>query len=205
MIFPKCPKSSIKPARHVLALPHDAGVTIKLKKRCEFSLNTMNYLGHVIHPRQLAVSQHIFDGIQDLKGPDEYFGITLVPGLVKPPRQIVPSFPRIAALLNREFRKDQPTHFGKIAEEELFPLQTLQQKLITLPLLAPPRSTGTYTLHTDPCDTQVGCDSLQQQTEGPYKLAGYRSRCLNDSESAYALRTEKGSQWFGPYYYWDHI
>lgn len=99
-------------------------------------------------------------------------------------QRFVPNFAGIAALLNIKLPEDQPTHLEKLDEDEILIQQTLQQKLITPPVLALPGSTSTYPLDSDACNRQIGWVLLQQQPE-PDKPNGYCSKSLNDANPAY--------------------
>lgn len=69
--------------------------------------------------------------------------------------------------------------------DKILLLQTVQPKLLTPLVLAFLRSTGTYTLASNACDSQAGCILLQQQQERPDKPIGYWSISLDDAERAY--------------------
>lgn len=49
----------------------------------------------------------------------------------------MPKFTRISALLRRKMRKNQLANFQNLAKDERLALQTLKQKLITLPSVIP--------------------------------------------------------------------
>lgn len=56
----------MKHMRPVLTLLQDAGVTIKFEKSELFSITITN-LGHAIHTRKIAESQHTIDKMHDFK------------------------------------------------------------------------------------------------------------------------------------------
>lgn len=53
----------MKHPEHGLTILCETSVTLELE-RCKFFSNNFSYLGHVIHPRQLAVSRHKIDAIE---------------------------------------------------------------------------------------------------------------------------------------------
>lgn len=141
-IFLESPEAHIEQVVHVLTLIWNAGVIIKLRKRELFS-NTISSFSNVIHPGQMADLQHIIDDIRDLKPPTVITELRSFLCLGNVFRPFVPNFSRNAARLNRQCHKDRPTRFEMPAEDELLSQQTLQQKLVMVPVLSFRRSTGT--------------------------------------------------------------
>lgn len=153
---------------HALTLLRGAGVTVNWKKIKLFS-NTINYQGRVIHPGQLAVLQPAIDRTCNLNPPANITELRSFLASCNVFRRFVPKFTHIAAELNRKLRKDQMLRFAKLSNDKLLALQTLQRRLITVPVLYFPRSTGTYTRDSDACEFQVGCVLFQQHPKGLYR------------------------------------
>lgn len=82
-------------------------------------------------------------------------------------------------------RKDQPTTFGPLNDEETQSMNTLKGAPISPPIMAWPNSTGHISLDADVCTVQVGCVFLQQQQNGITKPIGYWSSSLTDAERKY--------------------
>lgn len=61
-------------------------------------------------------------------------------------------------------------------------MHTLQNELTSPPLLAIPRSQGSYTVDIIAYDRQVGCILLKKQPYGHDKRIGYWSRSITDTE-----------------------
>lgn len=68
---------------------------------------------------------------------------------------------------------------------DLEALAAFQEKLSLLPRLAIPRSQGTYIVHTDACDRQIGGVAFQKQPGGHKKLIRYWSRSLTETALKY--------------------
>jgi len=168
----------------VLRMLMEAGVTLKLRK-CSLFADKVDYLGHVIRPGKLEVSEHTTDAVRDVKEPTTVTGIRSFLGLCNVFRRFVPNFARIAAPLNAKLRKGEPVSFGPFNDKEQEAFDTLKMRLISPPVIALPRGTGKYTVDTDACDRQVGCVLLQEQLTGPDRPIGYWSRSLTSAEAAY--------------------
>lgn len=108
MTFSSTPKEHIKHIRHFLTLICNASITIKLKKS-EFFSNAINFLGHVIHTRQMAVSQHTIDRIDNTKALNNNTELQVLLALCSVVRAIVPSFTQIAGVLEENCWKSTNT------------------------------------------------------------------------------------------------
>lgn len=133
----------------------------------------------------MAVSQYTFDAIRYLRASTKFTNITeLRPmrGLCNISRRFTPNLRRIAASQNRKLPIDHPTPFEKLAKDEFIALETLQQTLITPPVLSLPRSMGTSTLDNNVSHRQAGFVLLQHHPEPSGKTIGYRLRSVNDAQ-----------------------
>lgn len=148
VIFFRTLEEHITHVRQVLSLLQNAGVTLKVKK-CRFITNTIGYLGHVIRPRRLKLASHATIAIKQLQEPRNVTKLRSYLGLCSVFRRFVPNFARIAASLNRKLRKDQPKEFGTLNDDERCAMKTLQEKLISPPILVLPYAGEHYTLDTD--------------------------------------------------------
>ena len=184
IIFSRSVEEHFAHVRTVLSLLQKAGVTLRIDKCCFFSA-TVDYLGHVIHPRRLAVSKRTCDAVSAFKPPKTATDIRSFVGLCNVFRRFIPNFAKIAAPLTAKLQKGQPTKFEELSDEEEKAFKSLKSKLVNPPILALPRSEGKFTLDTDACDTQVGCVLLQDQPDGHARPIGYWSRKLTKAEQAY--------------------
>lgn len=81
VIFSNSLEAHINYLRDVLTLLCVTDRTTNLKK-CKLSSNTINYIDHVTHPGQLAVSQHHWRDPK-IGDPNKYHRTTIVPGLLQ--------------------------------------------------------------------------------------------------------------------------
>lgn len=85
----------------------------------------------------------------------------------------------------QKLQKYQPTRFGQFTLKRTAAMKALQDKLLSLPVLALPRYGLKYTLDTDACRDQVRCVLLRGQEDGTKRPIGYWSLFLNDSQRTY--------------------
>lgn len=74
------------------------------------------------------------------------------------------NFATVALPLNNKIQKDQLFNLEP-NKNEIIVMTGLQKKLFSLLVLALPYLQGQVTLDTDACDVQVGCVTLQEQSE----------------------------------------
>lgn len=63
-----------------------------------------------------------------------------------------------------KLKKGEPLRF-KLEDTERKTVEAMKEKLTTPPVLALPQLNGQYTIDTDACDTQVGCELLQEHED----------------------------------------
>jgi len=64
--------------------------------------------------------------------------------------------------------------------------QALKERLMSAPILVPPRDEGQYVLDTDASDQALGA-VLQQEQDGQLCVIGYASRPLTNVERRYCI------------------
>lgn len=145
---------SISHAHHVITLNicaesyqflREARVTLKLNT-FHILTNTIDYLSHVIRPRQIAIVTHKMEAIKRLKPSTNIIKLCkfLRPRNVS--HHFLSIFEGIAASLNRKLRKDQQTQFDALSADELNMIYELQNKLLSLPILALQSAENRYIL-----------------------------------------------------------
>lgn len=156
VILLRTPRKHINPTRLVLGLSMEASIKIKIKKWAFFT-NEINYLGSIIRPGRLEVSNHTTDAIRALKIPTRQTGLRSFIPSRNEIRWIVLDCVPIPSPLIATLRKSQAKDLERLNEEELIALQTLQKKLISYPLLALARKERRYGLDADAVDRQIRC------------------------------------------------
>ena len=71
-------------------------------------------------------------------------------------------FAKIATPLNWETGKTQPLEFLTLTNEEYEAFEELKKHLVSPPILTLPRYRTEYTIDTDACGNQDGCDLLYE-------------------------------------------
>lgn len=112
-VFLKTPEKHIDHIPHVLTLPNNAEVTLKIKKG-KFSTDKINYLGYDIRPRRLEIAGHTTEAIGGLQPPMSTTKLRSIQGLCKVFRRLVPNFARLASPLNMHLQKYQPATFATL-------------------------------------------------------------------------------------------
>lgn len=94
------------------------------------------------------------------------------------------NFERIAAPLNSNLNKYQPTKFqlDHILQKKVY---VLKEKLKAPPVLELIMTKGLYVVYTDTCDKNFRCVLLKEHTEVPKTPICYCPRSLKKSESEY--------------------
>jgi len=62
----------------------------------------------------------------------------------------------------------------------------LKERLISAPILVPPRDEGQYVLDMNASDTAIGA-VVQQEQDGQLRVIGYVSRALTNAERHYCI------------------
>lgn len=92
---------------------------------------------------------------------------------MQPTARFVPNSGHIATQLSKKLKKGEPRTFASLTQEEHDALETLQDNLISAPVLALTRSKGHSTLGMEACDNQMGCVWMQEQPGGDEKATHF--------------------------------
>lgn len=82
-------------------------------------------------------------------------GICSFLGLCNVYRQFVPEFSKLAVLLNKKLRKEEPTTFPTLVYAEIKSFDALKNVVTNTPILVLSRTNSQYALGAHACDTQV--------------------------------------------------
>ena len=134
----------------------------------------------------MEIASNNLKSIELAKPPGNQTEIESFLGMCNVYRRYVPNFARIASPLNAKTSKKQPYHIGTLSNEEFESFRELKRLLMNPPILGLPRLGYKYTLDTDACDNQVGCNLLQNQPNGDRLPIGYWSRALTPAEKNYS-------------------
>ena len=146
-------------------------------KKCEFLLETISFLGHVVSKRGIKVDLGKVAAVQDWKIPTNVGEVRSFLGLASYYRKYVKGFSKIASPLTELTRKDVKFVWSETCERSF---QELKKRLVTAPVLTISNGEGKFTFYSDASGTDIGCMLMQ---EG--KVVAYGSRQLKPYKRSY--------------------
>ncbi|NBJ95683.1 reverse transcriptase family protein, partial [Parablautia muri] len=153
--------------RIVLSTLRQQQLYAKLSK-CEFWLDKVNFLGHVISAEGISVDPTKIRAVKDWPQPRNVSEVRSFLGLAGYYRKFIKGFSILAKPLTSLTKKDLKYSWTETCEESF---QTLKQKLTTAPLLVLPIEGGKFSVYCDASKIGLGCVLMQ---EG--KVVAYASR-----------------------------
>ena len=177
LVYSKSKEEHEEHLRTSLQLLKDNQLYAKLSK-CEFWLEQVAFLGHVISRKGLAVDQSKVEAVVNWKRPSSVTEIRSFLGLAGYYRRFVQGFSSIAAPLTKLTRKNVPFVWTDHCEESF---QELKKRLTTAPVLTLPSGSGGFVIYTDASNVGLGCVLMQND-----KVVAYGSRQLKEHEKNYA-------------------
>ncbi|XP_037480771.1 uncharacterized protein LOC119358225 [Triticum dicoccoides] len=148
----------------------------KLKK-CDFWLNKVTFLGHIISGEGISPDPTKIQAIVDWKRPTTVTEIRSFLGLAGYYRRFIEGFAQLAAPLTHLTRKGTKFIWDEKCEENF---QELKRRLVTAPVLAVPISGIGFTIFCDALKIGLGCVLMQNN-----KVIAYASRQLKTHEKNY--------------------
>lgn len=100
-------------------------------------------------------------------------------------RKFVDCYAKKAAPLTRYLKDDMAEPFD-LDDEATAAHRALKMAIISAPILALPKATGTFVLETDASACQLGVQLLQQQEDSSWRPIGFWSRQCNKAECNYS-------------------
>ena len=185
IIFSKSIEEHLRHVDEVLEILRQAGMSLRLRK-CHFFTNSVNYLGHVIRPGTLEVSEKNIVAIRAATPPKNQTQPRYFLGLCNVYRLFVPGFARIARPLTELTKKETSFQLPDFNEEQLIAFEDLKSRLISTTVLRLPRTGLPFYIDTDACEYQIGCTLMQEDSQGARHPAGYWSRTLSSAERNYS-------------------
>jgi hypothetical protein len=117
---------------HVMERLYRAGLFLKLPK-CHFCKDTVSYLGHVVRPGQLPVSEKNTAALQKALPPTTQTELRYFLGLCNVYHRFVPGFAKIAGPLNNLLSKGESPQLGPLNAEKLVAFNSLREKFCIRP------------------------------------------------------------------------
>ncbi|KAH0757160.1 hypothetical protein KY290_020653 [Solanum tuberosum] len=162
--------------RIVLQTLRDQRLYAKFSK-CEFWLESVAFLGHVVSKEGIRVDPTKIEAIRDWHRPTSVTEIRSFVGLAGYYRRFVEGFSTIPAPLTRLTRQDVPFVWSEECERSFLRLKEL---LTTAPILTLPVEGEGFTVYCDASGIGLGCVLMQQG-----RVIAYASRQLKIHERNY--------------------
>jgi hypothetical protein len=160
----------------VLGILKEKKLFAKLKK-CEFWLEKVSFLGHVISKDGVAVDPSKIEAVMNWERPTNVREIWSFLGLAGYYRRFVEGFSKLSGPLTALTKKNAHFTWSEECEESF---QELKQRLVFTLVLTLSRESEKFVVYSDPSLHGLGCVLMQQG-----KVIDYASRQLKDHEKNY--------------------
>ncbi|CDF41202.1 unnamed protein product [Chondrus crispus] len=145
----------------IMSVLEKAGVKLKLRK-CEFFVEKIKYLGHVVRPGTLEVDAARIAALEQVKYPQTQTQLRSFLGLCNVYRRFVPHYAKIAHPLNQLLKKGQPVQLEGFDEPCKKAFHNLKEAILAPPVVALPKKDLPYSVDTDASDYQIGATLFQR-------------------------------------------
>ena len=186
LIFSKTREQHERDVRAVLERLRREKLYAKLSK-CEFFKEEVEFLGHRIGAKGLAVSPDKIDAVRDWPPPRNVKDVQSFLGLAGFYRRFVKDFSKLALPIT-ELTKGENEFAWTARHDEAF--AALKRALCSAPVLLIPDPTKPYTLNCDASDFAIGSVLQQDHGQGLQPVA-YRSKKLTPAERNYDTREKE--------------
>nr|GFB66008.1 putative reverse transcriptase domain-containing protein [Tanacetum cinerariifolium] len=160
----------------ILKLLKDEKLYAKFSK-CDFWLNSVQFLGHVIDSSGIHVDLAKIEAIKSWAAPTTLIEVRQFLGLAGYYRRFIKEFSLIAKPLSKLTQKNKPFVWGNNEKEEF---QTLKRKLCSAPILSLPEGSEDFVVY---CDASLrGFRVVLMQRK---KVIAYASIQLKKNEETY--------------------
>jgi hypothetical protein len=133
--------------------------------KCDFWLEEVNFLGHVISKEGIAVDPAKIDTVLAWKQSQTVTDVRSFVGLAGYYRRFIEGFAKIVAPMTQLTRKDQPFAWTEQCE---LSFQLLKERLTTSPVLVLPQSDEPYEVYCDASHQGLGCVLMQHKRAVAY-------------------------------------
>jgi hypothetical protein len=145
----------------------------KLEK-CEFWLDSVSFLGHVISEKRVAVDPEKMKVVVEWTRPTSVFEIQSFLGLAGYYRRFIEGFSKLSGPLTALIRKNACFVWTDECEQCF---QELKRRLVTAPVLALSTESGNFVMYSDASKKGLGCVLMQNGN-----VIAYASRQLKPYE-----------------------
>lgn len=176
LVYSKSREEHVEHLTVVLKILKDNHLYAKLSK-CEFWLESVNFLGHVISKEGISVDPSKVEAVMEWTAPKSLTEIRSFLGLAGYYRKFIEGFSKLALPLTKLTRKGQPFVWTTRCEESF---QELKRRLTSAPVLILPCSDSNFNVYCDASKQGLGCVLMQDG-----KVVAYASRQLRPHEQNY--------------------
>jgi hypothetical protein len=176
LIYSKSREEHVEHLQTVLGILRKQQLYAKFKK-CEFWLDRVAFLGHVVTKDGIAVDPGKVEAVVNWVRPSNAHEVRSFLGLAGYYRRFVEGFSKLAGPLTRLTKKNEKFQWSDECEQSF---QELKQRLVTAPVLTLPSGTGGFVIYSDASHKGLGCVLMQQG-----KVIAYASRQLKPYERNY--------------------
>uniref|UniRef100_A0A2N9EHF1 Integrase catalytic domain-containing protein n=1 Tax=Fagus sylvatica TaxID=28930 RepID=A0A2N9EHF1_FAGSY len=162
--------------RLVLQVLEEKKLYAKLKK-CEFWLDSVAFLGHVISKDGISVDPKKVEAVVEWNRPNNVTEIRSFLGLAGYYRRFVEGFSHLAMPLTRLTQKGVKFEWSEECEQSF---QELKRRLVSAPILTIPDGSGGLIIYSDASKKGLGCVLMQHG-----RVVAYASRQLKPYEQNY--------------------
>ena len=173
LIYSKCKAEYEEHLRAVLQTLREKKLFAKFKK-CEFWLEQVSFLGHVISKNGIFVDSSKIEVVLNWTRPTNVSEIKSFLGLVGYYRRFVEGFSILAAPLTKLARKNERFQWINECEKSF---QELKKRLVTAPVLTISKGSEGYVIYSDASSKGFGCVLMQHG-----KVIAYASCQLKNYE-----------------------
>src|SRR3989442_1410856 len=174
-------ENSLEHERHlriVLQILRERQLYAKFSK-CEFWLDHVMFLGHVISANGIEVDSRKVEAVQNWPQLRSTTDIRSFLGMAGYYRRFIEGFSLIAAPMTKLLRKDVPFVWSEACQHSF---DQLKEKLTTAPVLTIPSGTGGFVIYSDASLLGLGCVLMQRGN-----VIAYASRQLRTHEKSYPV------------------
>jgi hypothetical protein len=176
LIYSKSKEDHERHLRLVLQVLKEKKLYAKLKK-CEFWLDSVAFLGHVISKDGISVDPKKVEAVVEWNRPNNVTEICSFLGLTGYYRRFVEGFSRLAMPLTRLTQKGVRFEWSEECEQSF---QELKRRLVSAPILTIPDGSGGLVIYSDASKQGLGCVLMQHG-----RVVAYASRQLKPYEQNY--------------------
>uniref|UniRef100_A0A2N9GS05 RNA-directed DNA polymerase n=1 Tax=Fagus sylvatica TaxID=28930 RepID=A0A2N9GS05_FAGSY len=176
LIYSKSKEDHERHLRLVLQVLEEKKLYAKLKK-CEFWLDSVAFLGHVISKDGISVDPKKVEAVVEWNRPNNVTEIRSFLGLAGYYRRFVEGFSHLAMPLTRLTQKGVKFEWSEECEQSF---QELKRRLVSAPILTIPDGSGGLIIYSDASKKGLGCVLMQHG-----RVVAYASRQLKPYEQNY--------------------